>query len=32
MAVARIGPGGLPLPLGGITGASPILEGGVILI
>ena len=28
MAVARIGPGGLPLPLGGITGASPILEGG----
>ena len=28
MAVARIGPGGLPLPLGGITGSSPILEGG----
>ena len=28
MAVARIGPGGLPLPLGGITGVLPILEGG----
>ncbi len=28
MAVARVGPGGLPLPLGGITGIQPILEGG----
>ena len=28
MAVARIGPGGLPLPLGGITGVLPILESG----
>jgi len=28
MAVARVAPGGLPLPLGGITGIQPILEGG----
>ena len=28
MAVARIGPGGLPIPMGGITGFAPILEGG----
>ena len=28
MAVARIGPFGLPLPMGGITGSSPVLEGG----
>jgi len=28
VAVARIGPGGLPIPMGGITGFAPILEGG----
>ena len=28
MAVARIGPGGLPIPMGGIMGTAPILEGG----